>query len=106
MSSITYKQTEITTHGGSLVHLLPQPTLITAAKQITEGQRPPHIKDRALPAGRSHDCVKRTIGRTGLRPWGPHLTAHVATTQCELSKVLAGSFPAKVTCEMGWFCPP
>ena len=91
--------------GGSHLHLLPQPTLITATKQITEGQRPPHIKDKALPAGRSHDCVKRTIGRTGLRPWGAHLTAHVATTQCELSKVLAGSFPAKFICERCCFCP-
>ena len=64
--------------GGSHLHLLPQPTLITATKQITEGQRPPHIKDRALPAGRSHDCLKRTSGRTGLRPWGPHLSLTIA----------------------------
>ena len=34
--------------GGSHLHLLPQPTLITATKQITEGQRPPYIKDRTL----------------------------------------------------------
>ena len=59
--------------------------------------RPPHIKGKAKPAGRSHDCLKKTTsGRTGPRPWGDHLTDHVAKTQCEFSKVLVGSFPAKV----------
>ena len=34
------------------------------------------------------------------------MTFRVCTTQCELSKVLAGSFPAKVSCVIGWSFPP
>ena len=71
--------------GGSHLHLLPQPTLITASKQITEGQRPPHIKDKALPARRSTDCLKRATRRIRPRPWADHLTAHVDMTQREFS---------------------
>ena len=66
---------EITTHG--------RITLAPTASQ--KGQRPPHIKDKALPARRSHDFLKRTTGRIGPRPWADHLTAHVDTTQCEFS---------------------
>ena len=83
---------------------------ITSYKQITlaptfseadhvgASELPHHIKDRALPAGRSHDSVKSTTGRMGLRPTAAHLAAHPCATQCEPSKDLAGSFPATVAC--------
>ena len=69
--------------GGSHLHLLPQPTLIIATKQITKGQRPPHIQGGT-------DVVRASGGR--LRESRFSLTkTPCSTSSCE-SQYLAISF--------------